>query len=195
MVWRRKRIDRPGPGGAFGFGVGAAANRDSRTAPGGGGGARRVHRADADPVLGRGRVPPLSRRRARRPPGAWLVLVAGGRHPVRPGAAAGDVQSDTVEPICPESDPLCAAPGADEGAIVVHRQPRAGARQPPSVSAVTTVGADTSNPNITNNQMRNVEEGDIVKQIGHHLLVLQDGRIFVIDIRGGGGGGWPSPTG
>jgi len=98
----------------------------------------------------------------------------------------GDVQSDTVEPICPESDPLCAAPGADEGAIVVTGS-RARAPANHSVSAVATVGADTSNPNITNNQMRNVEEGDIVKQIGHHLLVLQDGRIFVIDIRGGGG--------
>ena len=79
-----------------------------------------------------------------------------------------------------------AAPANDEGSIVVTGS-RARAPANHSVSAVTTVGADTSNPNITNNQMRNVEEGDIVKQIGHHLLVLQDGRIFVIDIRGGGG--------
>ena len=98
----------------------------------------------------------------------------------------GDVQSDTVEPICPDSDPMCAEQGGEEGTLVVtgSRVPSPANR---SVSAVTTVGADTANPNITNNQMRNVEEGDIVKQIGHHLLVLQDGRIFVIDIRGGDG--------
>ncbi len=35
--------------------------------------------------------------------------------------------------------------------------------------------------------MRNVEEGDIVKQINQFLLVLQDGRIFVVDTRGGSG--------
>jgi hypothetical protein len=34
--------------------------------------------------------------------------------------------------------------------------------------------------------MRGVEEGDIVKQIGRFLLVLSDGRIFVIDTRPGG---------
>ena len=37
--------------------------------------------------------------------------------------------------------------------------------------------------------MRGVEEGDIVKQIDHFLLVLQDGRIFVVDTRAGGGRG------
>ncbi len=34
--------------------------------------------------------------------------------------------------------------------------------------------------------MRNVEEGDIIKQIDHYLLILQDGRIFVIDMNAGG---------
>ena len=98
----------------------------------------------------------------------------------------GDVQSDTVEPICPDSDPMCAEQGGEDGSVVVtgSRIPAPANR---SVSPVTAVGATTANPNITNNQMRNVEEGDIVKQIGHHLLVLQDGRIFVIDIRGGDG--------
>lgn|GEM_PF-329790 len=42
------------------------------------------------------------------------------------------------------------------------------------------------NASITNNQMRGVDEGDIVKQIGRYLLVLSDGRIFVIDTRPGG---------
>jgi len=48
--------------------------------------------------------------------------------------------------------------------------------------------APPRNPSITNNQERNVEEGDIVKQIDHYLLTLQDGRIFVTDIDSGGAG-------
>lgn len=82
----------------------------------------------------------------------------------------GDVQSDAVEPICPESDPQCYLAVGDDASIVV------------TGSAITP-----SNPSITNNQMRNVEEGDIVKQIGQFLLMLQDGRLFVVDTRGGGG--------
>ncbi len=83
------------------------------------------------------------------------------------------VQSDAFEPICPDSDPDCAI-GADEGESIVVTGSRIAA---------------PSNPSITNNQMRNVEEGDIVKQIDQFLLVLQDGRIFVIDTRGAGGRG------
>jgi hypothetical protein len=52
---------------------------------------------------------------------------------------------------------------------------------------VTGTRVNPRNPSITNNQMRGVEEGDIVKQIDHYLLVLQDGRIFVIDMQGRGG--------
>jgi hypothetical protein len=77
-------------------------------------------------------------------------------------------QSDSAEPICPDEDPQCLAPEADAQELVVT-----GSRIAPS------------NPSITNNQMRGVEEGDIVKQIDHYLLVLQDGRIFVIDTRAG----------
>jgi hypothetical protein len=59
----------------------------------------------------------------------------------------------------------------------------------PEEMTVTVTGSRIAprNPSITNNQLRGVEEGDIVKQIDHYLLVLQDGRIFVIDIRGRGG--------
>jgi hypothetical protein len=59
----------------------------------------------------------------------------------------------------------------------------------PEEMEVTVTGSriNPRNPSITNNQMRGVEEGDIVKQIDHYLLVLQDGRIFVIDIEGRGG--------
>lgn len=83
----------------------------------------------------------------------------------------GEVQSDVIEPICPESDPACAAiPGGDSIILTGSR-------------------INVSNPSITNNQMRGVEEGDIVKQIGGFLLVLQDGRLFVIDTRARGGRG------
>jgi hypothetical protein len=59
----------------------------------------------------------------------------------------------------------------------------------PEQMEVTVTGSRVNprNPSITNNQMRGVEEGDIVKQIDHYLLVLQDGRIFVIDMQGRGG--------
>jgi len=84
--------------------------------------------------------------------------------------AGGAGQSDTVEPICPEQYPDCLAPQSDSAERVVVT----GSRIPAP-----------TNPSITNNQMRGVEEGDIVKQINQYLLVLQDGRIFVIDTRSG----------
>ncbi|MEA3017696.1 MAG: hypothetical protein QOI38_2418 [Sphingomonadales bacterium] len=46
-----------------------------------------------------------------------------------------------------------------------------------------------ANPQITNVQEQGVDEGDIVKQVGRFLLVLQDGRIFSIDTGADGGGG------
>lgn len=97
-------------------------------------------------------------------------------------------QSDAIEPICPVTDPDCApgaVPTADGGNIVVT-----GSRVPgPSnrSRAANVPAANAVNPDITNNQMRNVEEGDIVKQINQFLLVLQDGRIFVVDTRAGNG--------
>jgi len=79
------------------------------------------------------------------------------------------MQSDTIQPVCPPEQPDC----LQDDRIVIT-----GSRIAPP-----------SNPSITNNQRRNVEEGDIVKQIGQFLLVLQDGRIFVVDTRARGGGG------
>jgi hypothetical protein len=99
----------------------------------------------------------------------------------------GDVQSDAVEPICPPEDPMCAAPEPGDAAESIQVT---GSRIAPanrSVSAVT-------NGRITNNQMLGVEEGDIVKQINQFLLVLQDGRIFVVDTRAGRGRGTPQST-
>jgi len=101
-------------------------------------------------------------------------------------ALQDDVQSDTVEPICPDADPMCGAPAEDESNLVVT-----GSRisQPSRGRASAARAPVTSNPSITNNQMRGVEEGDIVKQIGDFLLVLQDGRIFVVDTKAGDGRG------
>lgn len=38
-------------------------------------------------------------------------------------------------------------------------------------------------PSITNNQTAGVDEGDIVKRVGDRLVVLQDGRLFVVGLR------------
>ncbi|MEM6557328.1 MAG: beta-propeller domain-containing protein, partial [Pseudomonadota bacterium] len=47
---------------------------------------------------------------------------------------------------------------------------------------VTASKADDANPSITNTQEAGVDEGDIVKQIGQYLIVMQDGRLFSIDL-------------
>ncbi len=51
-----------------------------------------------------------------------------------------------------------------------------------TASKVNTAPAATATT-ITNVQSIGVDEGDIVKQIGDYLLVLQDGRIFAINIK------------
>jgi hypothetical protein len=51
-------------------------------------------------------------------------------------------------------------------------------------SIVVTGSRVASKPSITNVQVAGVDEGDIVKQIGRFLLVLQDGRVFSIDTGG-----------
>ena len=47
---------------------------------------------------------------------------------------------------------------------------------------IATGSRVVSAPNITNVQNRGVDEGDIVKQIGDHLVLMQDGRLFSLDI-------------
>jgi hypothetical protein len=125
----------------------------------------------------------LAQQRTRR---GWYA--ASGQIQFAQAEPQGDVQSDTVEPICPETDPLCAQPPGDSEQNVVVTGSRI--RQPnlTSTSPITVVNSTSvANGQITNNQMRNVEEGDIVKQINQFLLVLQDGRIFVVDTRAGNG--------
>lgn len=58
-----------------------------------------------------------------------------------------------------------------------------------AAEAVVVTGARIAAPttsSITNVQSAGVDEGDIVKQIGQYLIVLQDGRLFVTDTRPGG---------
>lgn len=91
----------------------------------------------------------------------------------QPAPAAGQpvVQTDTSQlPCVPTPDHPCEGDALND------------------LPSVTVTGSriNPHNPSITNNQMRGVEEGDIVKQIDRYLLVLQDGRIFVIDTAAGG---------
>ncbi|HEV2818206.1 MAG TPA: beta-propeller domain-containing protein [Allosphingosinicella sp.] len=88
---------------------------------------------------------------------------------IRFAQAEAATQSDSPQTLCV---PTPEQPCADEERILIT-----GSRVAPP-----------RNPSITNNQERNVEEGDIVKQIDHYLLTLQDGRIFVTDIDAGGAG-------
>ncbi|MGQ0531638.1 MAG: beta-propeller domain-containing protein [Caulobacteraceae bacterium] len=61
----------------------------------------------------------------------------------------------------------------------------------PSPSAPAEMSAGASQPSagepssITNVQTQGVDEGGIVKQIGRFLIVLQDGRLFVVNTRPG----------
>jgi hypothetical protein len=54
-----------------------------------------------------------------------------------------------------------------------------------SLEGVTVTGARAEN-SITNNQVANVDEGDIVKARGDLLVILRRGRLFTVSIAGGG---------
>ncbi|HKR24672.1 MAG TPA: beta-propeller domain-containing protein, partial [Allosphingosinicella sp.] len=109
----------------------------------------------------------------------WYAALDAGR--IRLASAQSVGQSDMVEPICPDSDPQCGAESDDRNIIVT------GSRIPAPANRSSSPVVAVTNGEITNNQMRGVEEGDIVKQINQYLLVLQDGRIFVVDTRAGNG--------
>lgn len=84
------------------------------------------------------------------------------------------------EQLC--TDPECYGEGEDGGSdqIVVTAQARGSSNAAPSRPSSPPSRASNS-PNITNVQTAGVDEGDIVKQIGNYLVVLQDGRLFVVD--------------
>ncbi|MEP3655896.1 MAG: beta-propeller domain-containing protein [Litorimonas sp.] len=52
------------------------------------------------------------------------------------------------------------------------------------IVVVTGSRQSSSGPNITNVQNRGVDEGDIVKLVGDHLVFMQDGRLFSLNIAG-----------
>jgi hypothetical protein len=63
------------------------------------------------------------------------------------------------------------------------------AAEPPGIEAGAAAQATVpTNPEITNNQTAGVDEGGIVKQIGDHLVVLQDGRLFSVALGREAGG-------
>lgn len=76
-------------------------------------------------------------------------------------------------------------------------QPGAAAALAPAAPAASAAApsaeakADGLASSITNNQHANVDEGDIVKLHGRHLVVLRRGRIFAVDV----GSGELSPSG
>jgi hypothetical protein len=95
----------------------------------------------------------------------------------KPGVQYASLQTDQPDPPpCPEDEPDCLE--VEDGLNDL----------PQSITVTGSRIAAPSNPSITNNQMAGVEEGDIVKQIGQFLVVLQDGRLFVINTRGDGNG-------
>lgn len=51
--------------------------------------------------------------------------------------------------------------------------------------AVVTGVATTTGASVTNNQQDGVDEGDIVKRHGDHLVILRRGRLFTVDVRPG----------
>jgi hypothetical protein len=89
-------------------------------------------------------------------------------------------------PAPPPPPPPPAAPAATQAGSeqIVVTGSRITQQDFEAISPVTTVGAE----NITNVQTRGVDEGDIVKQVGHFLIVLQDGRLFTVDLHPRRGG-------
>lgn len=83
------------------------------------------------------------------------------------------------------TDPECFGGEADGGEDVVVTGSRIGGNSNAAPARAPARNArGTNSPNITNVQTVGVDEGDIVKQIGDYLAVLQDGRVFIVDIGG-----------
>lgn len=89
------------------------------------------------------------------------------------------------------------ATGAADGRVRYAQAATAGEAEPcldidcPGVGEeqiVVTGSRIPAAPSITNNQTAGVDEGDIVKLIGDHIIVLQDGRLFSIGVGDAKGG-------
>lgn len=91
------------------------------------------------------------------------------------------------EPRC-EDDPRC-EPAAPITSRPGSAPPAMAASEAVVVTGSRVAASDSSSSaaaSITNTQKIGVDEGDIVKQIGRHLIVLQDGRLFTVDTQPGG---------
>jgi hypothetical protein len=90
----------------------------------------------------------------------------------------------------PPPPPAPAAPGPAGSVVVtgtVIAQPNLMSTSPITVVSSQEVKADSSaSASITNNQEANVDEGDIVKVSGEHLVILRRGRLFTVSLAGGG---------
>ena len=53
---------------------------------------------------------------------------------------------------------------------------------PESANSADSAGEPPANENITNNQEEGVDEGGIVKNIGDHLVVLRQGRLYAVSV-------------
>ena len=84
-------------------------------------------------------------------------------------AEAQTAGAQPAQPVCTLEDKPCRI-----------RREEAAARE-----TVTVTGSRVRPAPLTNNQEAGVDEGDIVKQLDHYLLILQDGRVFVVDMEGG----------
>jgi hypothetical protein len=73
--------------------------------------------------------------------------------------------------------------------LVMYDMPAPAVMEAPAVAQASAADASAApgNPEITNNQTVGVDEGGIVKQIGRFLVVLQDGRLFSVDLGQAGG--------
>jgi len=136
--------------------------------------------AYADTALDPLRAPTLTRFNSEAEFLSWLTLVREaasqrGVHnwrdmPVAMSAPTGVMDSAAMSPPPPPPPAMAMESAAPEEVVITG----------------STIPADPSNPEITNNQKAGVDEGGIVKQIGNHLVVLQDGRLFVTDLMPGG---------
>lgn len=85
--------------------------------------------------------------------------------------------------------PVLSAPPPTSDMAMAVGSPAPAAEAAPSQEVTVTGSAapgSADNPEITNNQKAGVDEGGIIKQIGQHLVILQDGRLFVTDLMPGG---------
>lgn len=89
--------------------------------------------------------------------------------------------SDTLTPFKSETEFLDWLQKADR--LEAKRQKTKRAMQGDEEDYIVLTGSRAAPPpNITNIQNIGVDEGDIVKQVGDHLVLMQDGRLFSLDI-------------